>query len=362
MISDPRPTASVVVCAYNESALIESCLRGLVMQTYPTDRFDIIVVDDESEDDTYGIVEQFAADLPATAPRVHLVGKTHGGLSHTRNMGIALSAGEIVAFIDADAVPARDWLERMIAGLTHGADYVGGRIDVLNETSWVARFLQNSRHRQFFGPRVFNDHFIGANMAFRRSVFEHVGGFVENFTSRGDESTLRERLPESLRYGSAPDAVVLHERPESLWRYLRIEWQSALLDHLAQRVLGTGTRWRVLSLRIEQSLILLLPVAALLTAFWPGLFLPALAVAIAAAVRRFYMRPLGREIARGLVREYGWLRGTAGHLIVGGAVNAIQVVGAVVGRFRYRRVALVEPMTSRPVILRSFDTHGSENR
>ncbi len=75
--------------------------------------------------------------------------------------------------------------------LRQGADYCGGRINLLNTSSRIARLLQNTRHYQCFGPTVFHDEFVGCNMVFRRDVFDQVGGFVKTFTARGDDSTIQ---------------------------------------------------------------------------------------------------------------------------------------------------------------------------
>lgn len=88
---------SVLVDTYNQQSLIEKALRSVLEQDYPQDRFEIIVVDDGSTDNTPEIVRQFE-------PRVRLVRKKNGGQASAFNAGIPLCRGDVIVFLDGD-----DW-------------------------------------------------------------------------------------------------------------------------------------------------------------------------------------------------------------------------------------------------------------
>lgn len=350
------PFMSVVVCAFNEEKLLRSCLEGLAAQTCPSDRYEVLVIDDESTDKTFAIASDFITSLGDDAPHVRLIGLCHGGLSVARNSGIQLSEGEIIAFIDGDAVPDRTWLEELAKPFLEGADYVGGRINLLNTNCRVARFIQRTRHRQFFGPRIFNDQCIGCNMAYRKEVFDAVGGFHENFKTRGDESTLQARIGGQFQYAAAPSAIVLHERPETVLVSLRVEWESATLIHVVAKASGKGMSWKETLLILEQFLITLFPILLCAISFRPSLFVLPLGVATLAVIRRLYLRPLNRAIAKGLIQEYGLVRGTIGHVLFCFTHNIIGFLGRLVSPWLHFGEDIVPPMTTKLAIMKYKDS------
>ena len=360
MKKEAYPFISVVVCAFNEEKLLADCLTGLSKQNYPQDRYEILIIDDESTDNTFEISERFIASLSPDSARARVARIVHGGLSVARNSGIQLSEGEIVAFIDGDAVADPDWLIELSKPFLSGADYVGGRIDCLNTDSWVAMFLQRTRNRQFFGPKVFSDHCIGCNMAFRREVFEAVEGFHENFISRGDESTLQARIRKNFHYAPAPDAVVLHERPDSLIDGAKVEWKSATLRHLSAMASEAPGNWKYQVLLVEQFLMILFPLFLCLIWLAPNFFWLPLAVTGAATLRRTLFRPLNRAIAQGLVSDYGFIRGVVAHFIYCWVQNTLLFFGNLLSPWLHRDAKIVAPMTTPLSIETLLDTHAAK--
>ena len=79
---------SVIVCAYNGSSIIEQCLNGLMQQTYPSNKFEIIIIDDGSSDNTYEVVSNFINKNKGFETFIELNSIKHGGLSIARNSGI----------------------------------------------------------------------------------------------------------------------------------------------------------------------------------------------------------------------------------------------------------------------------------
>lgn len=348
-----KPIVSVVVCAFNEEKLLRSCLMGLVAQSYPKNLYEVLVIDDQSTDRTFAITADFIRGLGENATRMQLFRIPHGGLSVARNAGIQLSLGDIIAFIDGDAVPDPLWIDELVKVFVKGADYVGGRIKLLNTNSWVAKFLQSARYRQFFGPQIFNDHFIGCNMAIKRGVFKAMGGFHENFESRGDESTFRARIRGRFQYAPAPDAVVFHDRPETFEAYLGLAWKSATLVHLVSRCSGEGTRWRSSLHILQQSL----PLLVLMWAAWyePSfVWVPSLFIALV-VIEHCYVRPVSRMILMGQIEEYGFVRGMLGHTLFCFLQYLVETFGRIVSVWMHRRDKIIPPMTSKLTILETVE-------
>ncbi len=97
------PTVSVVIPAYNESRIIESCLRALLAQSHPAD--EIIVVDNNSTDDTVALARAFPGVTVITEPRQ--------GITYARTAGFDAATGDIIARIDADTVVSPGWVGKI---------------------------------------------------------------------------------------------------------------------------------------------------------------------------------------------------------------------------------------------------------
>src|SRR5688500_12577774 len=122
---DPaRPLVSVVIPTHRRPALLERCLSALDTQDYPTDRFEIIVVEDGGPGEGQRVVERAARTSPVA---VRYFGVPHGGPAAARNRGWRAARGEIIAFTDDDTIPHPRWLAEGVKSFTVGADVVSGR-------------------------------------------------------------------------------------------------------------------------------------------------------------------------------------------------------------------------------------------
>lgn len=241
-----HPHVSVVVCTYNKAASLRLTLASLAAQVTPPDlAWELLVVDNNSTDGTPVVIEQFAssARIPVRALLV-----PDQGLSHARNVGLAHSHGDVVAFTDDDVDPAPDWVARIAAGIRQArADIVGGRI----LPAWHERPPAWLEQRVFHGllslmdytmpADVLNAHRApcvwGANMAFRREVFDKVGLFdprrgIQGTRRYGGEETelVGRALAAGCRAVYDPELVVWHRiGPERMRiRYLsRVAFQRA---------------------------------------------------------------------------------------------------------------------------------------
>ncbi len=212
------PQVSVVIAARNAGMTIAKCLTALEAQVHL--RFEIIVVDDQSSDDTLRKARSFRS--------VKVIAMDWGGPSRARNIGVKAARGEIVAFTDADCVAHPDWLVELcrcfddskVAGA--GGDQaspedetpMGRRIQEFFKTiGFMTDYIQSDTPHEGIRETAHNP---SCNSAYRRSVFEAVGGFCEDqFPGEDLELDLKlKRLGYKLVYNSA--AVVGHYRPSSL--------------------------------------------------------------------------------------------------------------------------------------------------
>ena len=208
------PSVSVVVCTYNRCAVLRKCLEGLRRLDYPT--YEVVVVNGPSTDATELVLADF--------PDVKRVDNPARNLSISRNLGIAASAGEVVAFLDDDALPGPTWLSRIVpayADPTVGG--AGGRVigpggDNLHfDRGVISRAGMPDAVRD--EPAYYNapdaeryNILMGTNATFRRSALDGIGGFDENYEYYHDESDVCVRMIQNgWRIVHVGGAEVWHE-------------------------------------------------------------------------------------------------------------------------------------------------------
>ncbi len=253
--------ATVIVCTYNRADSLRETLAALQAQQAPaTVQWDAIVVDNNSKDHTRAVVEEAQRKWPS----LRYEHESQQGLSHARNHGIACARGEVILFTDDDVLPEPDWLTTTLTGLDmHQADACGGYIAPVWETSppdWLTErfygFLAVRTDRA--DDYVINDEGqapFGANMAFRRSVFEKVGTFDTrrgrqgNVLAGGEDIELFERILAAGIRAVFLGRSRVHHKVESYRctkRYLR-RWRYQSSRNLALTKGITGNR-RILNI------------------------------------------------------------------------------------------------------------------
>lgn len=205
----PRhPSVSVIVPAYNEAGTIEDCLDALLQQTYPRDRYEVLVVDNGSTDGTAAVVESFP---------VELLSVPEGGQFAARNRGIDRATGDVLAFTDADVRVTDDWIAAGVAAIEALDDrpIVYGLtrpiIDA-DPTTWTSYDVVHS----FGGVRRQT-----WNLFTTPAVFELVGPFGEQFLSGGDVEWARRAAAHDLEISHDESVVADHpprDAPGSLAR------------------------------------------------------------------------------------------------------------------------------------------------
>jgi hypothetical protein len=227
---------SVVVCTYNRSSRLEKALGSVLGQDAAGFDFEVVVVDDGSEDDTAAVVDGFGS------PLIRYVWRPNGGLSAARNTGIAEARGEFVIFLDDDDRPDPAWLSTLAAAMDDRTGVVscGCWMHGPGDETGTIR-LPAEMSEAFDRARAL---FLAGTFATRRSLYEKVGGYAEDIpTSHQTEVALR-LLPEMARLDltvATVDRPLVHiERRganERLWRPADLlEGTEYLLDHHGERL------------------------------------------------------------------------------------------------------------------------------
>ena len=233
---DEYPMVSVLVPAHNEALVVKRTVRSLLNFDYPDDKYEIIVINDNSSDDTEDII----ADLAAEFPNNHLIcvstDKIVGGTgkSNALNIGFSVARGEIISIYDADNTPEPQALRLLVENLVADpkAGAVIGKFRTRNRNaSILSRFVNietlshqcmNQAGRFFFFKLCT---IPGTNYVIRRSIVEAVGGWDVKALSEDTEISFRiYRMGYYIKL--IPQAVTWEQEPHLLpvWFRQRVRW------------------------------------------------------------------------------------------------------------------------------------------
>jgi glycosyltransferase involved in cell wall biosynthesis len=274
--SSEAPEISVVICTRDRSADLKNCLRGLERQSIAADRFEVLIIDNGSTDDTAAQADEFTDRHRHF--RYHF--EPRGGLSIARNTGAQLSRAELIAYTDDDAVPDPSWLERFCARfqqLPGEVGIIGGDVIpvwAVPRPAWLVEELLRplsaglkwSTEARFLRP---GEWLVEVNSAYRKAALEKVGGFPEKLgrmgsvllSGDGAVNLLIEMAGYLLFYD--PQIIVQHHIPASRitteWFRRRSFWQGVSMHRLHRYVEDQGkqldlpraplkaTRWEEIS-------------------------------------------------------------------------------------------------------------------
>ena len=181
-----EPLVSVIIPVYNDAERLQTCLDRLSKQTYSA--FEVIVIDNGSSDwlAVEAVVDSYLMNHYLS---VSLISEATPSSYAARNAGIAHAKGEILAFTDADCLPARDWLAQGVSQMqAHpGCGLIAGAIHIVTQNNRHPVELYESVMALSQQRFVTQDHFgATANIFTRPEVFESVGLFNTLLKSSGD--------------------------------------------------------------------------------------------------------------------------------------------------------------------------------
>jgi glycosyltransferase involved in cell wall biosynthesis len=207
-------TISIVICTYNRASALARAIDAFGEQTYP--HFELIVVNGPSNDGTAAVLERYRG-------RIKLAHCDECNVGRSRNAGIDIAAGEIVAFIDDDAVPSATWIEQLVKAYQNKpAAAAGGPVfdhhenklwgictstlygEVITNAEPPASSYLDKRGEPFI-------YLAGCNMSFRRSALLKLKGFNENLVyGYEDVDICKQLLDTGYHIEFVEDAKVYH--------------------------------------------------------------------------------------------------------------------------------------------------------
>ena len=234
---------SIVVPTYLRPVALRQCLASLAALDYPSERLEVIVVDDGGDQPLDGAVDPFRKTL-----KLQLIHEENDGPGPARNAGAAIARGVFLAFTDDDCQPAPDWLRTLEAQFekTPG-QIIGGRtINQLenNPYSTASQVIVDVVYAYYDHNPLDAKFFASNNMAIPTARFREIGGFDSEFRVASEDRELCDRwrhLGHKLTY--VPQAVVHHHHHLSLWGFCRQHFnygRGARLYHRVRSRRGSG--------------------------------------------------------------------------------------------------------------------------
>lgn len=222
---------SVIVCTYNRDKYIYNLLQSIAKNTLSVEKYELIVVNNNSSDKTEEECNRFFKDYPKI--NFHYFIEQNQGLSYARNRGIKESNGDVVVFVDDDALVNTEFLSTYVDFFEKNLDVqgAGGRIvakyECGEEPFWISyytRMLITGCKDLGAAIRAFpkSDYPGGGNAAFRKSVFDQIGYFNVNLGRKGtsligaEEKDLYDKMAKlGMKIFYLPTAVLYHLIPDS---------------------------------------------------------------------------------------------------------------------------------------------------
>ena len=234
---EARPFISVIVPHLNQPEFLKACLASLARQTYPRERFEVIVVDNGSR--------ELPEWVTGRGDNVTLESEAIPGPGPARNRGVAVSSGEVLAFIDADCTADACWLEAMSDVLLKSGDrsIVGGDVRIAYDDS--ARLTMIEAYETVFAYRqkeyIETKGFSGTgNLMVRRGDFERIGPFA-GIEVAEDRDWGQRALAAGYRIVYVAGGIIYHPARRSLDE-IKVKWRRHTdHDHAEWLRAGRGT-------------------------------------------------------------------------------------------------------------------------
>lgn len=230
---------SVIIPTFNRPDRLAACLQSFLDLDYPDTAWELILVNDGGEQSFSAITPAMFNQLPLTRIDIE-----HGGPAKGRNAGVKVAQGDFVVFTDDDCRVDKNWLRAFEKGFAESKnDALGGKIlnpypDNIPAETW-------SQYMDYLRDEIMRDKennlllLIGNNVAYRRIVFDKLGGFDETFPfAAAEDSEIGTRLV-GLGYQQAycSDALIWHDHKITYWGYLRQQFRYGRGNFYFQKIL-----------------------------------------------------------------------------------------------------------------------------
>lgn len=247
---------SIIVCAFNEEENIFNCLSSIQKALEKNSFYEVLVINNGSLDNTEKKIKDFCDKTSASfVDNLKVFNINHVGLSEARNFGVKKSNGNIISFVDADATVDINWLNEInLSFEKNDVDMISGRVCNLENGNKISDFLFNAHYRVLNvnkQSRIIYDKtktsVIGANMSFKKEVFEKTSGFFEHFKLRGDDTSFVIYL-KSLNFKEfyLNESIVYNDHTKSLFKWFKQQLNGGLANGVIINTFKTASYLKLL--------------------------------------------------------------------------------------------------------------------
>jgi glycosyltransferase involved in cell wall biosynthesis len=242
-----KPFVNIIVPVYNGAAYIENCIGSLLRQSYPSEKYEVIIVDNNSTDNTAAVIKNYAVTY-ALEDRIQTS-------YAARNKGIQTALGDIMAFTDADCIADENWILNGVKPFENShIGGVGGRVKAYKPGNYIERY---QARKDVFGQRKHlsrskllqrEGKIVTCNAFYRKDVFAKIGLFNPTLVSGGDyDFSLRVQKETNYALHYEPDAIVYHQHRSSLVQF----WKQYYKYGLGRIYLAKNHKQEEFSKRIQ---------------------------------------------------------------------------------------------------------------
>ncbi len=208
-----NPFVSIIIPVLNDSERLQTCLEALENQTYPKSMYEVIVVDNGSDEKIENLVGQFSQAFATY--------ESLPGSYAARNKGLSVAKGYAIAFTDSDCIPASDWIEKGVSNLLRvpNCGIVAGRINIFFKNSDKPTTVELYESIAAFPQSYYAEAMrfgATANVFTFRSVIQRIGNFKEKLKSGADVEWGKRLFSSGYKLIYADDTCVAHPARSSL--------------------------------------------------------------------------------------------------------------------------------------------------
>ena len=207
---------TLYIPCFNAEKYIKFCLEAVLKQSYPIE--EILIIDDASTDKTTELVSQFPVKLIR-----HPVNK---GLASVRNTAIKNAKANFLASLDADCVPERDWLQKLMRNFSSKVAGVGGRLLESYADSSMDMWRAVHMKQEWGGERSsFVSFLYGSNSVFKKENLRRLGGYKERYSNNYEDVDISQRIKKkgyALIY--EPQALIYHIKEDNILSLFDTFW------------------------------------------------------------------------------------------------------------------------------------------
>ncbi|HNP24052.1 MAG TPA: glycosyltransferase [Panacibacter sp.] len=211
---------ALVICTYNRDRYLPDALESIKNQSFPGTQFQVVIVDNNSTDNTAAISKKFIAENPDL--HITYAFEQQKGLSFARNRGVAEADAPVLCYIDDDIILAPGFLNAMKSFYDSYPNAVGAGGRVIpkyehdKEPEWMNKYLNGFVGRVEHGDKIkkYDEKMkypAGCNMSYKKNVILKAGGFNNELTFRSDDKYIFHKITQlSTEIYYLPDAYLYH--------------------------------------------------------------------------------------------------------------------------------------------------------